>query len=226
MTEETEAGVVDPVAVDQEEEQPQEEQQSDKEHNFAAMRETLAAQKRELDELRQQNRLVTDQVHLYQENLQQHKQQAAEPKRDPDDLMTFAETQKMLQEQQAQFQSVLAETQMRARYKDFDEVVNKENLEPIIQEFPELRDVVMSSKDPNLLAYVIGSGRSKGQSKADHKDEQAERAKKVIENAQKPGVASNAVGGSGSLGKADRFANMTRQEFNAYVEGIKRKQVF
>ncbi len=48
MTDEAEAGVTEPAAVVHEESSSHTGNESDKEHNFAAMRETLAAQKKQM----------------------------------------------------------------------------------------------------------------------------------------------------------------------------------
>ena len=184
----------------------------------------MGSMKKELDDLRQRDRDRQDQFNLYTANVATQQQASQEPAKqhDPDDLMTYGEHQKALQDQNNRFESALSELQVRSKFQDFDEVVNQDSLKPLVTEFPELQDVVMSSKNPNLLAYLLGKGQKLSTATKTANETSKAKAEQIVSNSQRPGSSAGAVGGSGALGKADMYANMTSDEFMRHVEKVKR----
>ncbi|MFW9872314.1 MAG: hypothetical protein ACFFG0_04360 [Candidatus Thorarchaeota archaeon] len=198
------------------EEIQQESQPSNQEMNWKATREELSNLKQENERMRQQ----LDQMSMYQANPQQYQQPL--DKQDhglaDEDLVTAADLKKFMREKEKQYQKALVETQILAKYPDYNDVVNS-NIKDIATKYPGIAEAVLSSNNPNLLAYALAKARMgetvKGQ-------QQSQEAKKIIENSQMPGSINQASTGSGSLSKANFFADMSPEEFEKHVAKVKR----
>ncbi len=200
--------VAEPEQEDQTSQQPEE---SGQDRNWKAVRDQLAQLKDENQELRQAVQHVS---------YNQKPQEQADTSND-EDLLTKGEVKKLLAEKEAQIGMTLAELKMKSQYNDFNEVVSNEVFEDLKREFPGLGEAIMSSKDPNLLAYAIGKNSDTYRKKSGS-SKQSEDAKQIIANSQKPGAVATASSGGGALSKADYFMNMSNTDFEQYVAKVKR----
>jgi|DEB0MinimDraft_3_1074331.scaffolds.fasta_scaffold43466_2 hypothetical protein len=217
-------GVQEVVAEPQAEQEAPE--QDSQQINWQRANETMAQQKKRLDELEQQNRMFQQQQMLYQQQAQAAKQSTASPLDSiaDDDIVTGAEFKgtmsKLLQAEKQQFESALQQQQrelktlsMRAQYSDYDKVVA--NTLKKAENDPALAQAIASSSDPHRLAYEIGRASMPAQ-------QQVNDAKRIVENAQKPGSVSQAATGGSALAKVDYFMNMSDADFERHIASVKR----
>lgn len=199
----------------------------DKEHNFAALREQVSNLKNEKDGLKQQLSQVTQQLQsfAYQQNQASQQPQEKVPSADDEDFLTKGEVKRLLAEKERQFNVALNETKVQARYGDYSKVVNQDVFAPLMQQEPELRDAIMSSSNPNLVAYYLGKGyapKQTPQTPPPAEQNVQSRTQQMIDNSMKPGSINNATSGSGSLSGTDYWNSLSDEEFEAKVAAIKR----
>lgn len=227
MTEEM--GVTEEAAAPQ----PEAPQQSNQEMNWQAAQETMAQQKQALDQLNQQNQTYQQQLNVFQNYMnQQQTQQVAQPSASPldfisdDDVVTgsevkkafssaFSEKEKQFNQRIEQQEQQLNLLRMKAEHPDYQEVV--QSAIKMAETNPELAEAIRTSSNPGILAYQLG--------KANHvpqPSEQAVAAKRIVENAQKPGSAAQAATGGSALSQADYFMDMSPQDFEAHIAKVKR----
>ena len=205
------------------EEQP--EQQPSKpspKDSFRAVREAKERAERERDAILSQMLQMQQQMQLQQQQYQPKQQE--EPVEDYDidiDSDALAEgkhlkklmaKQKAMEQQlkryQMQSEEVAIETKIRSEFPDFDKVVSKENVDILIQQFPQIAETLRNT--PNMYnkaatAYTVIKNFGI------HKDTpkfEADRAK-AVSNAQKPRplASVNPTQGDSPLSKANAFAN-------------------
>lgn len=209
-----EQAVAEPIQNNEAAHTNQEQEVSDQDQNWKAAREQLASLKQENDRLNQ----AVQQLYSVQQAPKQQEDTGSD-----DDLLTRAEMKRMLQEKEAQIGATLNELRIQNQYRDFNDVVNKDNLSEITNNYPGLGEAIMSSKDPNLIAYVIGKNSERYRSKSQSQQQNAD-AKKIIANSQKPGASATASSGGGALSKADFFMNMSDEDFEKEVSRVKRSK--
>ena len=200
---------------------------SDKEMNFKALREELALMKADKERLASEFEDI---------KRAQRVQRQPEPPRkrtiddiSNDDLVTGAQFKQILSEREAEYQLMLGELQIKAKHSDYDEVTSKYGV-PLIENEPDLAQGFLGAQNKASYLYKIGK---MAQQEADYQrliqeqqvqqqvqqaPQPSQTAQRIVENARKPGTLSNAVGGSGSLSKADYIASMSDAEFHAYVQ--------
>jgi hypothetical protein len=204
------------VAESQEAHTDQEGQGSDKEYNFGALREQVSNYKNENETLRSR---LNELERAYYSGPQ--KANVEQPS-DDDDLLTKGELRKLLEEKEMMIQKQMRETQTRTRYRDYDDVVTKDVFEDITRDFPELGQAIMSSKDPNLLAYAIAKNSEAYRKKASKKQQQRSDANQIYENSRKPGSITQGTTGGGGISKTNFFESMSPQQFEEHVAKVKR----
>lgn len=210
MTEQEHAGVMENVA-DSQEQLGQMNNSQDK--NWKAVHETLAQQKQEANEVREQLRQAQD----YIANLQKEKEEQINSA-DLEDFSTKGDVMRLLKEKEAQFEQRLQYYEAKLQNPDYDSVIN-EHYADLAKSNPRLNQAVLSSKDASLLAYELGKARQLSKSKAQ------KEVDRIVENAQKPTSINNAVGGGASaISHADKIRSMTRQEFEAYTAKVMRNR--
>ncbi len=145
MTDEVQEGVTqDQVAADQ---QIQQQQLTDKEINFQALRQKAEA-------LERQNQML--QAKIYEEERQRSQQQPQPQYRD-DDIPTWGDVQKLRQQdmqEMGQLKEMLADISMRTKYQDYDSTV-KEYLPDVLKEDPDLALAIRDNPMMNKLAYKL-----------------------------------------------------------------------
>jgi len=207
---------------------------SNQEINWQKANETMSEQKRRLEQLEQQNQTYQQQLGVFQNYMTQMQQQPAQSARSPldnlaeDDVVTGGEVKAVLQnvisQQEQSFQQKVAQyeqqmqiMQMKSQFPDYENVV-RETVK-MAEQNPALAEAIRTSSNPGLLAYQIGRNANAG---AAQPSQQVEEARRMVENAQKPGSLAGATGGGGALSKADFFLNMSEQDFEQHVAKVKR----
>lgn len=136
--------------------------QSNKEENFRRLREKAERAERERDQvmllLRQQ-----EQQRLYNEQLNQQRNQPQEPALDPDDYAQVNYVNRVIenkarqmeirqQEQEQRLYSQLVETRVKTQYRDFDDVVSAENIAMLRELEPAYASSLAANPDLFLKA--------------------------------------------------------------------------
>lgn len=188
----------------------------DKDYNFGALREQVSNYKNENETLRSR---LNELERAYYTNTQ--KADAAQPS-DDDDILTRGELKKLLAEKEMMMQQQIRETQMRTRFRDYDDVVTKDVFEEITRDFPELGQAIMTSKDPNLLAYAVAKNSEAYRKRASKKQQQKSDANQIYENSRKPGSITQGTTGGGGISKTNFYESMNPQQFEEHVAKIKR----
>lgn len=215
-------GVTEAVA----ESQQQESQPNDQEVNWRKANETMAQQKQELEQLKQQNALLQ----RWAENQNQAQQQVAQPANpldsmSEDDVLTVGEFKgafsTALEQEKAAMQRELQEVrkqqtlmQYRSQYSDYDNVIA--NTMKLAEQDPALAEAIASSKNPQLLAYRLGKPEYERQ------QQEAQKAQRMLENAAKPGSVANASTGGSGISSVDMILNMSDEEFEKRIASVKR----
>jgi hypothetical protein len=200
---------------------------SDKEMNFKALREELAAIKQEKERLAREFEGI---------KRAQNVQRQPEPPRkraideiSNEDLVTGAQFKQIMAEREAEYQLMVGELQVKAKYSDYDEVTAKYGV-PLIEQEPDLAQGFLGAQNKASYLYKIGKQaqeaaeyrrmlqeQSSQQPVAQSPQQPSQRAQKIMENSRKPGTLSSAVGGSGTLSKADYWATCSEAEFQKQV---------
>ena len=95
----------------------------------------------------------------------------------------------------------------RSKHPDYYEVINA-NLALAVKDKPHLSEAIENSSNKALLAYEIAKTAQTISS-----PQASNKAKKIVENAKKPGSLSQ-VGGNSGISSADYYANMSDEEFD------------
>jgi hypothetical protein len=118
-------------------------------------------------------------------------------------------------QQYAQQQNIANdETRTRAKYEDYDYVVENFAI-PLLKNDPALAHKIQSSKNPAETAYRLGMLSDEYQA-SQQKQETSPKAEKILKNSQRP-VSSNAVGAP-LKAQVDNFSKMSKQEIWAMSE--------
>lgn len=196
--------------------------------NIVAIREELARERREKEELKQN-------FELWKASL--HKQNIPEPvvqknpieELDQEDALPVGVYKHQEQEwvkRQRALETEIAELRMAVKYPDYKEVLD-EYAAPLIKEKPHLAAGFYASQDPWQYAYEIGKLAKLGRQQAatpvapSPAPEVSRNAQRMVENSRKPGSLS-AVGGQGSFHAVKDYANMSDEEFEAEYQRIQR----
>lgn len=144
-----------------------------------------------------------------------------------DDVPTFGDIKRIVQQQQqmmqqvnAQYENQLRQQQMLQQYPDYKETVK--DLPVLAQKIPGLAEAITTSVNPHLMAYIVGKAAKElmpGQQPAPSGNQQ-QRLERIVNNANLPRSASMA-GSSAGLNAADRYAAMSEEAFLNLVEKVK-----
>lgn len=151
-------------------------------------------EKDEFDELDQDDALTVGQARKMAEKLAEKKAKAA--------------AKELVDEYIKQQSVVNDETQARAKYEDYDYVVENFAI-PLIKNDPALAYRIQNSKNPAETAYKLGK-LSDNYEESTMPQKTSPKAEKVLKNNSRP-VSSNAVG-SPLKTEADKFSKMSKQE--------------
>jgi len=181
------------------------------EYNFREMRKVIERQQREIDELR--NSMVEEEPEEPEENISDEEiPNARQVKR-----LIKKEGKRYAEEILRQKELANFETTLRTKYKDFDQVVTKENVEELIKGNTRLHNrlVKLHEEDPaeaNELAYELIK-KSAFYSERQKKTVQSKATKQMAQkNSAKP-VAGHALGATPTpLQQANSFKQLSQEE--------------
>lgn len=212
------------------EESPQPAVSSKNERNIRYLREKAEQAdkwQRERDEaMRALQELMTKQQHPV------HQQAPAEPEEEwdvgPDDLVEGKYLKKydkkiqQMQEKLQQYERQAAETNvdnaLRKRYPDIDQVLSKDNIAILNQDYPEIAETLRSSSDTYTKAVSAYTMIKK--LGIDFDDPYAKEKEKATKNAYKPRPVNSIAPqqGNSPLSKANAFANGLTPELKKQLE--------
>lgn len=191
-----------------------------------------------LQELRDKNKELTDnlsssndQLNLYKANVnqaapaQQVPAKAEESEFEDNDVLTYKDMKGIIQKLDKRYQNAYNELKSSTQNPDYSKTI-KEYLPKVIENNPSLKNAIMSSSDPYTLSYELAKAvKDKGSKKAtkDEKQENMSDIDKILENAKKPGSASQHSGAGGGLTAGDVYAKMSDEEFEKSVQDILRR---
>lgn len=135
----------------------QQEQENSKDYNFKALREKADQAQREKEEL---ERRVQEMEHYYQYH-QQQQQQPQQPQQEEEDLSVsdddfvsgkvfnrhLKKLEQQIKTQQQQTEAERIEQRLKNKYPDFDNVVNRKNVEKLKKDHPSVAAVLRDAKD-------------------------------------------------------------------------------
>jgi hypothetical protein len=182
-------------------------QQSDADRNFAQLRQ----QKEQLEREREEMRKRMAEMEASQSQPKESKTQT--PQLADDDLVEWKYVRQEIDGLKNEIKSyqqnsatAAAETRLKARFTDFDSVVNQQNIEKLRQQYPEIAATLAANNDlytQASAAYNIIKQYGIGV------DPYKEDKEKVQSNAQKPRSLNNAGGqrGESPLDNASAFAD-------------------
>jgi hypothetical protein len=191
-----------------------------------------------LQELRDKNQELTDslsstndQLSLYKANVNQGQPAKAAPAPaeeadfEDNDVLTYKDMKGIIQKLDNRYQNAYNELQVTTQNPDYSKTI-KEYLPKVIENNPALKTAIMSSSDPYTLSYELAKAvKDKGSKKATkgEKEENMSDIDKILENAKKPGSASQHAGAGGGLTAGDVYAKMSDEEFEESVADILRR---
>ncbi|MFX0200993.1 MAG: hypothetical protein ACFFCW_33150 [Candidatus Hodarchaeota archaeon] len=211
--------------------QDQDQGQDSREQNFEALR-------GEVQELKNQNQLLQDQLELYRANVSmgqtQERRTETQAKDDAfggmedEDVLTVADAKKIFGAKEAQFSEGLSEMRMAVLFPDYRNIVTQ-HLPNVLKNNPTLatalKDPVkyrhliayeLAKTDPEFTKTTTGSQEEKGgESEAD----------RIIKNAQKTKSVSQAGGGGGGLSKLEMYATMSDEDFEKEIAKVKAREI-
>lgn len=207
--------VIEKTEVKQEEKVP-ELPKKDINRNWDEAREVLRLQKQRIEEL--EARLMEQKIPAKQEETDEFE------KLDPDDYMTVgkaremakklaskeaAQTAKQVVQEYIQQQTIVQDEQrMRAKYEDFDYVIENYAVS-MIKNDPALAYKIQQSKNPAETAYKLAK-MSDDYEESQMKQQTSPKAEKILKNSSRP-TSANAVGNT-LRNQADDFSKMSQQD--------------
>lgn len=189
--------------------QPGVEKQEDQMVPLAA----LQAERRERQQLQESQKAIQDHLALLEAQMAKKQKQDA-PRRDPNDVLTWGDFEQAAYDFKRESQMETAELKMALQNPDYNEVVRK-YLPDVIKNDPDLKDFVLSAKNPFKAAYHLAK-RSDGYLQEQKEKVRSQETSKVASNLQKPGNLSS-LGGATSGSSMAGYKNMSDTEFRKLV---------
>lgn len=222
-----------PVAIAEEQEIIQEpvaevqEEVSNKEMNFRALRDSMAQMKAEREAERAQYQRQLDELRMQMHQVPKQESKHALDDQSDDDLLTVGKYRQTVREMQQRHEEQLAQLRLeqeevRARIQnpDYDEVMEKYSI-PLLKENRDFARAFQASENKAAFAYQLGKMQMLSQQASQPVEKSVEQpqpsrnAQRMVDNARKPGTLSSARGGQPSLSKADYWATCSDAEFQA-----------
>ena len=190
---------------------PQQQMQRQNDTNWREVRAMMAAQKEEIDRLKAEKEAERD---------------AAEFKDlAPDDYMTVAKTQRMIEkraEKKAQEiaskiveesmrkqENNMAEQRMRDKVSDYDYIIENYAV-PMLESNKGMAEALRASDNPFQLAYNLAKASDK-YIHDNSKQPTSAKAEKILKNTERP--ISAAASGTSMKTEADKFANLSPADY-------------
>lgn len=128
--------------------------ESQAEINFKALREEKARSDREREQMQRERDEAIRYAQMAMQAQQPRQQVPEEPELRPDDLVEARHFQKKIKELRDEVDTFkressvnMIESQLKAKYSDFDSVVSKANLDALQQQYPEIHKTIYTSQD-------------------------------------------------------------------------------
>lgn len=172
----------------------------------------LQAERRERQQLQEQNKMLQDHMSLMQANNSPPAQQEDNMGLADDDVLTVGEAKKFMSKLQNQYQTSVDEIKVQQKYPDYDKVV-KEYLPGVIKVNPALRTTLQNDPNRYELAYFLAKNSDSYREKS-HSTKKSTDAQRIVQNGQKPGSLSG-MGGNAPTQTPSAYKNMTDSEFRA-----------
>ena len=200
-------------------------QESDKELNFRALRDSMAELKaeREAERARYQRELDDLRTQMQHQAPKQEQKRALDDQSD-DDLLTVGKYRQTVREMQEQHQQELQalrieqeEMKARVQYSDYDEVMEKYSI-PLLKNNRDFARAFQASDNKANFAYELGKmvmyrDQASQPAQAPVEPQPNMKAQRIVDNARKPGTLSSARGGQPSISKADYWASCSEADF-------------
>jgi hypothetical protein len=172
----------------------------------------LQAERRERQQLQEQNKLLQDHMSLMQAN--NTPQQAVKPDEmeslSDDDVLTVGEARKFMGKIQQNYQTSVEELRVQQKYTDYNEVVSK-YLPDVVQKNPALKNTLQNDPNRYELAYYLAKN-SDSYREAKNEVKKSTEAQRIIDNGQRAGNLS-AVGSTSPHSAVSNIKNMSDSDF-------------
>jgi len=171
----------------------------------------LQAERRDRQQLQEQNRMLQDHVALMQAN-----QAPPAPKPDEyaglsdDDVLTVGEAKKFLGKIESNYKTSVAELSAQQKYSDYNEVVSK-YLPDVINKNPALKTTLQNDENRYELAYFLAKN-SDSYRDATNEVKKSTQAQLLVENGQRTGNLS-AVGSAAPQAQVSNIKSMSDDDF-------------
>lgn len=182
---------------------------NNKEMNFQALREETAKFKEQSEYWRGQAEAYSKATHT-PEPAKQHKEDYnALDWNDSGDVRKAFESLKTDNERlRYEIQDQMAAVQMKSKHQDWDSMVTQ-HVPQLTSKNPIFAEMIQKASNPYEAAYLLAELNSRAGSAQPEHNGNAQRA---MDNARKP-MPPTAIGGQGSLGKADYYAGLSDEDF-------------
>ncbi len=173
----------------------------------------LQAERRERQQLQENNRILQDHLALLQANAPKQASEAQQGEfsgLSDSDVLTVGDAKKFMNQFSHQQNLAVEELKMQTTNPDYNEVVRK-YLPEVLKTDPELKDVIMNAPNPYKAAYFIAK-RSDGYLQEQRLQKRSPEAQQAVHNLQRPGNLSS-VGQGVSGTAASNFKSMSDKDF-------------
>lgn len=174
--------------------------------------EALQAERAQRQNLQEELRAIKDHIALMQTQQMGAQKQSQEEYSD-DDVLTYGDLKKALNQKEQQIKVTLDELKMMQKHPDYEEIVTN-YLPEVLKQNPGLRKSLQQTQDYELAYYLAkNSDAFKASSKTQKKHADAER---IVKNSQQAGSLSG-VGTTSPVNQAKRYKEMSDDEFSKMV---------
>lgn len=188
----------------------EQQQMSEKELNFRALREEAA-------KLQSEREYWKGQAEAYSKmpaRQSEVEQPAAPSSFDWEDSKDVARAYDALRQEndllRSEMKDAIAAVQTKAQHHDWNDMVTR-NVPELTSKNPIFAEMIKNSSNPYEAAYVLSELNSKG-TQQQQQPVTGMNAQRAIQNSQKPQTLAS-VGGHGTLSSADYYANMSDEDF-------------
>lgn len=188
-------------------------QEDPQERNFRALAAEVDRIKAERETEKREHQLQLDMLRANRQPQEAPKQsQKMFENMQDTEVPNVGEIRKAWEQKEADYQARIEELQVASRFSDYAEVVEK-FAAPLVNEKPHLIQGILNSPNKAQALYELGKmAQALKSTQVQAPTQNSETAKRIVENARRPGTLSQA-GGQTVLSKADYYASMSDQEF-------------
>lgn len=211
-------------------------QQQGQQQNDAAR--VAQAMREEMNQIKQQNQLLQQQVQFYQANVQGMSQQAQQGQAqqqdqedpfanlDEDDVVDVPTMKRIVSQLQQRTAQQMREVQLRTQFPDIEQVI-QQYLPNALNKNPGLQQALQRSGDP-YLAYNIAKYEQKLQEGASGQGQQGSgqdqgqaMTQRILDNLGKPRSSGTTGGGGSGVDAAHAYLNMSDDDLERRIADVK-----